>query len=129
MLGGEARRGLGAAPCDCGRRQLLYYMVNNDPVAVGHKRQMEELHQFVEAKHLPPDLAGRVVRHFEFQYQKAVENRASASVELPRPARARRARGLEGWGVEGRIVGFGTCFLGLRFFCDPRPSVAVLWHV
>ena len=110
MLGGEARRGLGAAPCDCGRRQLLYYMVNNDPVAVGHKRQMEELHQFVEAKHLPPDLAGRVVRHFEFQYQKAVENRASASVELPRPARARRLRGGGGGAWRAEWLGSGRAF-------------------
>ncbi len=64
--------------------QLLYYMVDKDPVALAHRRQMEELHEFLESKHLPPDLAGRVVRHFEFQHQKAVENRASASVQLPR---------------------------------------------
>jgi hypothetical protein len=64
--------------------QLLYYMVDNDPVALAHKRQMEELHEFIESKHLPPDLSNRVVKHFEFQYQKAVENRASASVQLPR---------------------------------------------
>ena len=64
--------------------QLLYYMVDKDPVALAHKRLMEELHEFIENKHLPPDLAGRVVQHFEFQQQKAVENRASASVQLPR---------------------------------------------
>ena len=59
-------------------------MVDNDPIASAHKRQMEELHQFIESKHLPPDLSNRVVKHFEFQYQKAVENSASDSVELPR---------------------------------------------
>ena len=59
-------------------------MVDNDPVALAHKRQMEELHQFIDSKHLPPDLSGRVVKHFEFQYEKSVENRASDSVQLPR---------------------------------------------
>ena len=59
-------------------------MVNKDPTAIAHKREMEELQQFVEGKHLPQDLANRVVKHFEFQHQKAVENRASLSVQLPR---------------------------------------------
>ena len=64
--------------------QLLYYMVNKDPAAIAHKREMEDLQQFIESKLLPPDLANRVVKHFEFQHQKAVENRASSSVRLPR---------------------------------------------
>ncbi len=59
-------------------------MVEKDPVALEHKRQMEELHQFIESKQLPPDLANRAVKHFEFQNQKAVENRAHTSVTLPR---------------------------------------------
>ncbi len=64
--------------------QLLYYMVDTDPVALEHKRQMEELQHFIESKQLPSDLASRVVKHFEFQNQKAVENRASTLVPLPR---------------------------------------------
>ena len=63
---------------------LLNYMVDKDPVAEAHRRQMEELARFVEAKNLTPELAHRLYNHFNFQYQKAVENRASSSVPLPR---------------------------------------------
>lgn len=63
---------------------LLNYMVDKDPVAEAHRRQMEELARFVEAKNLTPELAHRLFNHFNFQYQKAVENRASSSVPLPR---------------------------------------------
>jgi hypothetical protein len=45
---------------------------------------MEELSRFIESKQFAPELAFRLVNHFNFQYQKAVENRASASVPLPR---------------------------------------------
>jgi hypothetical protein len=63
---------------------LLHYMVEKDPIAQEHKVQMEELHQFIESKHLPPEIAARLARHFEFQYQKARENRANALIQLPR---------------------------------------------
>ena len=63
---------------------ILNYMVDKDPVAEAHKKEMEELRQFIEVKNLPPDLSIRLCKHFEFQYQKAVENRASSSVRLPR---------------------------------------------
>ena len=59
-------------------------MVDKDPVAEAHRRQMEELARFVESKNLTPELAHRLFNHFNFQYQKAVENRASSSVPLPR---------------------------------------------
>ena len=65
---------------------LLYYMVDKDPVAQAHKIQMEELHQFIENKHLSPELALRLTKHFEFQYQKAVDNRAGSLIQLPRSA-------------------------------------------
>ena len=63
---------------------LLNYMVDKDPVAEAHRRQLEELARFVEGKNLTPELAHRLYNHFNFQYQKAVENRASSSVPLPR---------------------------------------------
>ena len=66
---------------------LLNYMVDKDPVAEAHKKEMEELRQFIENKNLTPELASRLLGHFEFQYQKAVENRASSAVNLPRYAR------------------------------------------
>ena len=49
---------------------------------------MAELSQYVESKHLTAELAARLTGYFKFQYQKAVENRASSSVPLPRCAPA-----------------------------------------
>ena len=66
--------------------QLLYYMVDKDSVALAHKHEMEELRQFIESKQLTPDLSNRLLKHYEFQHQKAVENLASTSVKLPRSA-------------------------------------------
>ena len=63
---------------------LLNYMVEKDPVAEAHKKLLEELQQFVERKNLTTDLTARLFGHFEFQYQKDIENRASSSVRLPR---------------------------------------------
>jgi len=63
---------------------LLNYMVDKDPVAEAHKKEMEELDQFIENKKLTMELGNRLRSYFEFQYQKMVENRASSSVRLPR---------------------------------------------
>jgi hypothetical protein len=63
---------------------LLNYMMDRDPVAEAHKRELSELARFAERKQLTPELTGRLMGHFKFQYQKAVENQASASVPLPR---------------------------------------------
>ena len=63
---------------------LLNYMVEKDPVKEEHTKLMEQLRQFVERKNLTTELALRLYGHFEFQYQKAIENRASSSVKLPR---------------------------------------------
>ena len=63
---------------------MLNYMVEKDPVEEAHKKRMEALAQFVDVKNLPQDLSGRLFNYFKFQHQKAVENRASSSVELPR---------------------------------------------
>ena len=63
---------------------MLHYMVDNDPVAHAHKVQMEELHQFIDNKHLPPEISSRLINHFEFQYRKAVDNRAGELIQLPR---------------------------------------------
>ena len=61
-------------------------MVDKDPVALAHKHEMEELRQFIDSKQLQPDLSNRLLKHYEFQHQKAVENLASTSVKLPRSA-------------------------------------------
>ena len=63
---------------------ILNYMVEKDPVAEAHRRQLEELARFAEDKNLPQELGTRLFKYFEFQYQKAVENRASSSIQLPR---------------------------------------------
>jgi hypothetical protein len=63
---------------------LLNYMVEKDPVAEAQKRQMEELGHFVDGNHISPELSARLFSHFSFQNQKAIENRASSSVPLPR---------------------------------------------
>ena len=63
---------------------LLNYMVERDPAAEAHTKLMEDLQQFTENKNLPAELTARLSGHFEFQYQKAIENRASSSVRLPR---------------------------------------------
>ena len=63
---------------------LLNYLVDKDPVAQAHKKNMEELNQFIEAKLLPPETASRLFKHIEFQYQKTKESLAQASVQLPR---------------------------------------------
>jgi hypothetical protein len=63
---------------------LLNYMLDKDPVAENHKREMEELLQYAENKHLSVELSTRLTNYFKFQYQKAVENRASSAVTLPR---------------------------------------------
>eukprot|EP00292_Cryptomonas_paramecium_P009147 CAMPEP_0113684502 /NCGR_PEP_ID=MMETSP0038_2-20120614/14045_1 /TAXON_ID=2898 /ORGANISM="Cryptomonas paramecium" /LENGTH=256 /DNA_ID=CAMNT_0000604271 /DNA_START=479 /DNA_END=1245 /DNA_ORIENTATION=- /assembly_acc=CAM_ASM_000170 len=38
---------------------LLNYMVDKDPVAEAHKKEMEDLHRFIEYKNLAPELASR----------------------------------------------------------------------
>jgi hypothetical protein len=63
---------------------LLNYMVEKDPVVEAQKRQMEDLGHFVDSNHLSPELSARLFSHFHFQNQKAIENRASSSVPLPR---------------------------------------------
>ena len=63
---------------------LLNYLVEKDPVAQAHKRNVEELNQFIEAKLLPPETASRLFKHVEFQYQKTKESLVQASVQLPR---------------------------------------------
>ena len=63
---------------------LLNYLVEKDPVAQNHKKNMEELNQFIEAKLLPPETATRLFKHVEFQYQKTKESHIQESVQLPR---------------------------------------------
>ena len=63
---------------------ILNYLVEKDPVAQAHKKNVEELHQFIEAKVLPPETASRIFTHVEFQYKKTKESLAQESVQLPR---------------------------------------------
>ena len=63
-------------------------MLDKDPVAENHKREMEELAQYIEGKQFSTELSTRLANYFKFQYQKAVENRASSLVPLPRYGRA-----------------------------------------
>ena len=63
---------------------LLNYLVEKDPAAQYHKKNMEELNQFIEAKLLPPETATRLFKHVEFQYQKTKESNIQESVQLPR---------------------------------------------
>jgi hypothetical protein len=63
---------------------LLNYLVEKDPAAQNHKKNMEELNQFIEAKLLPPETATRLFKHVEFQYQKTKESNIQESVQLPR---------------------------------------------
>lgn len=72
---------------------LLNYMLDKDPVAENHKREMEELAQYIESKQFSAELSARLISYFKFQHQKAVENRASASVPLPRCALKDRVSG------------------------------------
>ena len=65
---------------------LLNYLVDKDPVAQAHKRNVEELSHFIEAKLLPPETASRLFMHVEFQYQKTKESLSQESVHLPRHA-------------------------------------------
>jgi hypothetical protein len=65
---------------------LLNYLVDKDPVAQAHKKNVEELSNFIEAKLLPPETASRLFTHVEFQYQKTKESLAQESVQLPRQA-------------------------------------------
>ena len=62
----------------------MNFLLDKDPVAENHKREMEELSQYIESKQLSSELSSRLINYFKFQYQKAVENRASSSVPLPR---------------------------------------------
>lgn len=63
---------------------LLNYLVTKDPVAEAYKAKMENLGSYMEAKALPTDLAQRVFSHFQFQHSKNVQNKATASVRLPK---------------------------------------------
>ncbi len=65
---------------------LLNYLVDKDPAAQAHKKNLEELHHFIEAKLLPPETASRLFTHVEFQFQKTKESLAQESVKLPRQA-------------------------------------------
>jgi hypothetical protein len=62
---------------------VINYMNERDPVEEAHKKQMEDLHTFLDSKQLPQDLRERIVKHFEFQHKKAIENKSSR-VDLPR---------------------------------------------
>ena len=62
---------------------IINYMNERDPVEEAHKKQMEDLHTFLDSKQLPSDLRERIVKHFEFQHKKAIENKSSR-VDLPR---------------------------------------------
>ena len=63
---------------------ILNYLVEKDPVAQAHKRNVDELNHFIEAKLLPPETASRLFTHVEFQYQKTKESLVQESVQLPR---------------------------------------------
>ena len=63
---------------------LLNYLVRRDPVEEAHKQQLEGVRQYLLSKSIPHDLHDRVIRYFEFQYQKNRQNALTQGVELPR---------------------------------------------
>lgn len=63
---------------------LLNFLVQKDPVQEAYKKKIDDLHVFMEAKHIPSELRERIYKHFQFQHQKNVQNKAAASVTLPR---------------------------------------------
>ena len=63
---------------------LLNYLVRRDPVEEAHKQQLAGVHQYMMSKSIPYDLHGRVIRFFEFQYQRNRQNALTQGVQLPR---------------------------------------------
>ncbi|KAK3235909.1 hypothetical protein CYMTET_53920 [Cymbomonas tetramitiformis] len=63
---------------------LFHYLVQKDSLSEEHKSRMDLLERFMSTRQLAQDLRHRLVRHFDFQFKKLAENKASKNVVLPK---------------------------------------------
>eukprot|EP00960_Hanusia_phi_P071257 767509-Hanusia_phi.AAC.5 len=65
---------------------LFHYLLvsQKDPLTEAHKKRMTDVIAFAEARRLVPAVRKKLIQHFEFQYKKSVQRKASASLKLPR---------------------------------------------
>jgi len=65
---------------------LFHYLLvsQKDPLTEAHKKRMTDVIAFAEARRLAPAVRKKLIQHFEFQYKKSVQRKASASLKLPR---------------------------------------------
>ena len=117
-------------------RSFIY--MKSDAVEEAHKKRMEDLHTFLDSKEIPPDLRGRIVKHFEFQYQKAIENKSSrVDLGLPRSLELKVANFkyrsvISGFKARGQIfagaLAYHACMCITAYVCatvcviETRPS-------
>mmetsp|Transcript_26024 Transcript_26024/g.58867 ORF Transcript_26024/g.58867 Transcript_26024/m.58867 type:complete len:2813 (-) Transcript_26024:149-8587(-) len=65
---------------------LFHYLLvsQKDPLTEAHRKRMADVITFAEARRLPAGVRKKLIQHFEFQYKKSVQRKASASLKLPR---------------------------------------------
>ncbi|KAK3264010.1 hypothetical protein CYMTET_27222 [Cymbomonas tetramitiformis] len=63
---------------------LFHYLSQKDTTIEDFKKPIQQLEIFMSSRKLPADLRARLRRHYNFQCQKQIANKASKSIELPR---------------------------------------------